>query len=439
MLNSGIGVPKRVILWHNSHIIVAERNDREMADDKKILNVLVTGGSEGVGLAVTKALLHKGHHVVATATDADGALAIRRAGALPVYPELTRAGEVLSALRLAKADVVVHAAPQIFGGVPQSDFDYQAHLTWLVDSTNAVVAAAGQNEVDKIVSISFGYLYDGHHGDASTEDTHTVHDKSYDAMFQAEAAVLDGGIDGYVIRAGYIYGSTSGGTTSLVDTIEASQAVYDGGKPASWVYEADLANAIVTLVEAESDGNTLAEIVNVAGDQVQTPNEFASALGESLGITGVNFASPGFMMVFRDETLRDKLMTREIVLDSSKIKEKYGWQPQYATIASGLDATGLLWRMNDATNADDYYNVYEDKAAEAILALKSGQALELPAEAATEEPVKEKVVVAKKAPAKAAAPALEGATPASEGEAKMEERRLKALERKRLRAEKKGG
>lgn len=431
-------MPKRVILWHNSHIIVAERNDREMADDKKILNVLVTGGSEGVGLAVTKALLHKGHHVVATTTDADGALAIRRAGALPVYPDLTRTSEVLSALRLAKADVVVHAAPQVLGGVPQADFDYQAHLGWLVDSTNAVVQAAGQNEVNKIVSISFGYLYDGHHGDASTEDTHTVHDKAYDAMLQAEAAVLDGGIDGYVVRAGYIYGSTSGGTTNLVDKIKASQAVYEGTKPASWVYETDLANAIIALIEAESDGNSLAEIVNVAGDQVQSPNKFAVALGESLGITGVNFASPGLMLVFRDETLRDQLMTREIVLDSTKIKEKYGWQPQYSTVASGLEATGLLWRMNDAITPDDYYNVYEDTAGDAILALKSGQALQLPVEVITEEPVKEKAVAEKKAPAKAPAPALDGATPASEGEAKMEERRLKALERKRLRAEKKG-
>ncbi len=429
-----------MILWHNSHISVAERNDREMADDKKILNVLVTGGSEGVGLAVTKALLHKGHKVVATTNDADGALAIRRAGALPVYPELTRAGEVLSALRMANADVVVHAAPQILGGVPQADFDYSAHSEWLVDSTNAVVQAAGQNEVNKIISISFGYLYDGHHGDASTEDTHMVHDGDYDGMLQAEAAVLDGGIDGYVVRAGYIYGSNSRGTSNLVESIKASQAVLEGHKPMSWVYEGDLAEAIVTLVEAESDDNSLAEIVNVAGDETQSPNEFATALGESLGITGVNFSTPGIMQIIRGETFRDKLLAREVVLDTSKIKNKYGWQPQHASITSGLEATTLIWRMNDATTVADFYDEYEDKAGDAILALKSGQALQLPEEVAEEEPAKEKAVVEKKAPAKAAAaPALDGPTPSSEGEAKMEARRLKALERKRLRAEKKGG
>jgi nucleoside-diphosphate-sugar epimerase len=420
-------------------IIVSERNDREMADDKRNLKVLVTGGSEGVGLAVTKALLHKGHTVVATATDADGALAIRRAGALPVYPDLTRAGEVLSALRMADADIVVHAAPQIFGGVPQSDFDYESHLGWLVDSANAVVEAAGKNEVDKIISISFGYLYDGHHGDASTEDTHLVHDNAYDAMLQAESAVLDGGVDGYVVRAGYIYGSNSGGTSNLIDTLKESQAVFDGTKPASWVYESDLADAIVALAEAESDGDSLAEIVNVAGDEAETPNHFAIALGEVFGYSGIKFATPNFMSVFKDKTFRDNLIAREVVLDTTKIKEKYGWTPKNATIASGLDATALVLRMSDASTTADYYDDYEDKAGEALLALKSGQALQLSAEVKEEEPVKEKAVAEKKAPAKAAAPVLAGPTPSSEGEAKMEARRLKALERKRKRAEKKGG
>jgi len=431
-------VPKRIILWHNSHISVAERNGREMADDKKILNVFVTGGSEGVGLAVTKALLHKGHKVFATTSDADGALAIRRAGALPVYPDLTRAGEVLSALRMAEADVIVHAAPQVLGGVPQADFDYKSHTDWLVDSTNAVVEAAGQNEVNKIVSISFGYLYDGHHGDASTEDTHMVHDSAYDSMLQAEAAVLDGGIDGYVVRAGYIYGSTSHGTSNLVESIMASQSIYEGNQPTSWIYESDLADAIVTLVEAESDDDTLAEIVNVASDETSTPNDFTTALGESLGIVGLNFSTPYLMTILRGETLRDKLLAREVVLDTSKIKTKYGWQPQHATIASGLDAAALIWRMSDATTVAEYYDNYEDKAGDAILALKSGQALQLPVEVVKEEPVKEKAVVEKKAPVKAAAPAVDGETPWTDDEAKKEARRLKALERKRKRAEKKG-
>lgn len=413
-----------------------------MADEKKTLNIFVTGGSEGAGLATVKALVSNGHKVVATTTDADGALAIRQAGALPVYPDLTKEGEILSMMRMANADVVVHAAPQIFGGVPQSDFDYASKLDWLVDTTNAVVHAAGKNEVDKIISISFGYLYDGHHGDASTEDAHTVHDNVYDAMLQAEAAVIDGGINGYVIRAGYIYGGYSTGTSMLADEVRHSRAIHNGKHNASWIHESDLASAVVALVEAESDGDSLSEIINVADDTPQSPNAFAQKLGDILGFTSVSYASPGFMTIVRGETLRDKLLAREVVLDTGKIKSKYGWAPQYATVEAGLDASALIWRMQDATDPTDYYG-YEDKASAAIAERRQQLALGIPAEVEEEEeaPAEAKPEPKKAAPAKAEStpPASDGPTPWTESDAKMEERRRKALERKKLRAAKKGG
>lgn len=414
-----------------------------MADEKKTLNVFVTGGDVSVGLATVKALLKNGHHVVATTTDADGALTIRRAGALPVYPDLTREGEIISMLQMAKADVVVHAAPQLFGGIPQSDFDYQTHAEWLVETTNAVVHAAGKNEVNKLISISFGYLYETHHGQAAREDAHTVHDDEYDAMLQAEAAVLDGGVNGYVIRAGYIYGGNSDGTTSVADVVKNSRPVHNGTHSASWIHEDDLANAIVALVEAEDDNDSLAEIINVADDTPHTPNEMAQAIGDVLGFSSVSFASPGLMTIIRGETLRDKLLVREIVLDNSKIKEKYGWQPQHSSIESGLDASALIWRMKDAVDPTEYYSVYEDKATEAIEARQSGQAMELPAEVEEEQPAEAqpepKAEAVAEAPKASSPPPADGPTPWNEDEAKREERRRKALERKRLRAEKKGG
>ena len=398
----------------------------------------MTGGSEGVGLAVVKMLLHNGHHVVATASSSAGALTIRHTGALPVFPDLTRESEVLSTLRMAKADVVVHAAPQVFGGAPQTDFDYEAHADWLVDSTNAVVHAAGKNEVDKIISISFGYLYEGHHGEASNEDAHTVHDDGYSSMLKAEAAVLDGGVQGYVIRAGYIYGGNSHSTDKIASVIKNSRPVHSGTQSASWIHEDDLASAIVAIVEADADENTVAEIINVADDHPQSPNDFANALAEVLGLSSVGFASSGFMTVLRGETFRDKLLEREFNLDTSTIKEKYGWQPEHTSISSGLEATALSWRMNEATDLTEMYSVYEDKAAIAIEARKDG--LALPAEVQEEAPAEEQPVAEKKAPVKAAPPPpSDGPAPWNEDEAKREERRLRALERKRKRAEKQGG
>ena len=400
-----------------------------MADEKKTFNIFVTGGSESVGLATIKALLANGHKVVATATDADGALAIRRAGALPVYPNLTREGEILSALRMADVDIVVHCAPQDFGGIPQADFDYVGHAEWLVEATNTVVAAAGQNEVEKIISVSFGYLQDV-----------SMSDSDYAPMLEAESAILDGGIDGYVVRAGYIYGGDSYGTKMIGDELKNTRAIHKGTHTASWIHENDLADAIVALVEAESDDDTLAEIVNVADDTPQSPNDFASELGAVLGFQTVNFASPGFMTLLRGETLRDKLLKREIMLDTTTIKDKYGWSPKHPTTETGFDVTTLAWRMAEATDFSTFYD-YEDKATEAIEALKSGapaEALPEEVEEAKPEPKQEEAK-----PAQAAKPASpppsDGPTPWNESEAKREERRLRALERKKKRAERAAG
>lgn len=397
-----------------------------MADEKKTFNIFVTGGAESAGLATIKALLRNGHKVIASAVTADDALAIRRAGALPVYPDLTREGEILSVLRMADVDVVVHAVPQIFGGIPQADFDYSAQTQWLVDATNTLVQAAGKNEVDKIVSVSFGYLQDADGAE-------------YSAMKSAEAAVLDGGIDGYVVRTGYIYGGNTTGTKAIADALQNTQAIHKGTHTASWIHEDDLAEAIVALVEAESDGDTLAEIVNVADDHPQSPNDFATHLGAILGFQTVNFASSGFMTRLRGTTLRDKLLKREIVLDTSAFKEKYGWAPQHADTASGLDSTTLQWRMSESIDYSEFYD-YEDKATEAIEALKSGASLELPEETEEEkpEPAKAEAKPAEAAKPASPPPADAGPAPWNEDEAKKEERRRKALERKKKRAERGG-
>ena len=402
-----------------------------MAESKKTFHIFVTGGSESAGLATVKALLGNGHRVVATASDAEGALAIRRAGALPVYPDLTRESEVLSSLRMANAEVLVHAAPQDFGGIPQSDFHDAAHADCLVESSKTILRAAKAHGLRKMISISFAYLYDADHGDPAAEETRNVHGGHYKPMLDAEAAWLDSGLNACVIRAGYIYGGSSRATGALAENIKSSRPLQNGRRPASWIHEDDLAAAIVALIEAEAD-NATAEIMNVAADNPQSPNDFASILSHAIGLHAPGFAARGWMTRLRGETLRDKLLKRGIVLDSSKIKQQYGWRPRYANIEQGMAATALAWRMQEASNPADFYDVYEDQAAAAIETVKSGRALPAPPIIEAEKPA---AAAEEPAPVKASAPPpSDGPTPWNEDEAKREERRRKALERKAKRA-----
>jgi len=406
-----------------------------MAESGNPLSVLVTGGAAGVGLATARALLKRGHKVAATAPDAAGALAIRQAGALPVYPNLGRASEVLSILQLTRADALVHAAPQICGAVPQAGAEDAPPVDNLIECTAAVIEAAKQHGLKRVVSLSFAYLYEAADG-AAREGDRDAHDAEYAPMLRAETLVRESGLSGAIIRSGYIYGGHSSETAALADAIKGSQRLPNGDRPASWIHEDDLAAAFVALLESD-EASAGIELLNAAAGAPLSPNEFSSALSDALGLSAPRFATGGFFSTLREKSLRDKLLEREIIIDSSALRRRIGWAPAHSSVESGLEASALVWRMQDAVDADDFYNDYEDEASAAIASFAYDVALPEPvAETAAPAPQQE----AEEAPVKAAAPPpSDGPTPWNEDEAKREERRRKALERKAKRAARQAG
>lgn len=409
-----------------------------MAEANKQMSVFVTGGAEDVGLATVRALLKRGHKVLASACTSAGALALRQAGALPVYPDLGRASEVLSALEMAGAEAVIHAIPQFCGGLPHSGAAFAARGAQLLRFTEGVAEAAAQRGVGRIVSLSFGYLYEVGHG-AAQEGDHEVHDSEFAPMLAAESLLKDSGLNGFIVRSGYIYGGNNPSTVALADAIMGSQRLPAGALPASWIHEDDLAAAFVTLLEAETDARGMS-IINAADDTPCSPDDCAAAVSAALGLGAPRFAAAGILDMLRQKTLRDKLLGREVVISSRKLRDEFGWQPRYGNIDSGMDASALVWRMQDAVDADDFYNAYEDKAALAIENFAYDVALPEPVAAAEAPAAAEAVAAPTPTPDGAAAPPpSDGPTPWNEDEAKREERRRKALERKAKRAARGGG
>lgn len=415
---------------------VTESEDM-MAGAKQSHNVFVTGGAEDVGLATVRALMRRGHKVVATACDAEGALAVRLAGALPVYPDLGRASEVLSNLQLAKADAVVHAGPQFYGGLPHANRDFTACSDQLLSFTAAVVQAAEAHGIHRIVSLSFGYLYEAIHG-AAREGDRDARDSDYAPMLEAETILRDSGLNGFIIRSGYVYGGNGAPTAALAKSIKKSRALPSGAKPASWIHEDDLAAAIATLLEAEGAVNGI-ETINAADDAPRSPDEFVAATCDALGLSAPGFAGDSWLTALRHKTFRDKLLEREIVINSDALRDRFAWRPRHSRIESGLEATALTWRMKDAVDADDFYK-YEDKAAEAIAAFAYDPALLAPVAVEEKPAAKAQAAVETAAPVTAAAPPTsDGPTPWNEDDAKREERKRKALERKAKRAARQSG
>ena len=407
-----------------------------MAESTQSMSVLVIGGAEGAGLATARALLQAGHRVAATACDADGALAIRLAGALPVFPDLSRASEILSVLRLIEADALVHAGPQFYGGCPHGGDESAASSDQLVAYTRAAAEAAKRHGVKRLISLSFAYLYEAGRGGVK-EGGRDVRGGDYAPMLASEASLRESGLSAYLIRSAYVYGGNSADTAALADAIKGAERLPAGALSASWIHEDDLAAAIVALLEAEADPQGV-EIINAAATTA-SPDDFCAALSHALGLSQPRFASEGFLSRLRQRSLRDQLLAREILIDSGQLRERFGWQPRHESLESGLEATALVWRMKDAVQADDFYEVYQDEAAAAIEAFAYEPAL---AEAvATEaEPAESASPAAAPEPVKAAAPPpSDGPTPWSEDDAKREERRRRALERKAKRAAKGAG
>ena len=409
-----------------------------MAEANKQMSVFVTGAAEDVGLATVRALLKRGHKVLASACTSEGALALRQAGALPVYPDLGRASDVFSALQMAQADAIIHAIPQFCGGLPHSGAAFAERGAQLLRFTTAVAEAAAAHGVKRIVSLSFGYLYDAGQG-AAQEGDHDAHDSEFAPMLAAEAVLQDSGLEGYIVRSGYIYGGNNPSTVSLADAIMASQRLPSGTLPASWIHEDDLAAAFVTLLEADDQPEGVS-VINAADDTVCSPDSCAGAISAALGLGAPRFAAAGLFDMLRQKTLRDKLLGREAVISSQKLRDEFGWQPRHSGIEPGMEASALVWRMQDAVNAEDFYNVYEDKAAQAIEDFTYDVALPEPVAAAAAEPAVAEAVAAPAPTVEAAAPPpSDGPTPWNEDDAKREERRRKALERKAKRAARGGG
>ncbi|MCY4146581.1 MAG: NAD(P)-dependent oxidoreductase [Chloroflexi bacterium] len=391
-----------------------------MAEQTDRMSVLVTGGDSGAGLAAVKALQAKGYRTTATASDAAGALAIRQLGALPVFPDLRRASEISSILRVVEADAILHASAQAILGVPQMDVDYADAGARILAETQAVAQAAQEHGLKRLVALSAG--------------------QPGERLQTAESALQASGLRGFILRAGYVYGGNSCATTALAAMIKRSATPPSGGKPASWIHEDDLAAAMLRLLTSEMPDDGMA-ILTAADDSPRTPDNFAIAMAQALGLGAPRFAKPGFFSRLRQPSARERLLAKENLLDSRDLREAVGWSPRHATIESGLEATTLTWRLNDAVRAADYYEIYADEAAEAIAKRESGAGLPPPPVVAAAAPVQEAVAAAQPEPVKAAAPPppSDGPTPWNEDEAKREERRRKALERRAKRAAKRAG
>jgi nucleoside-diphosphate-sugar epimerase len=316
-----------------------------MSENNQV-HIFITGAGQGAGLAAVREATRRGHKVTGTTSlGTVGANRIRRAGGLPVYPDLARESALYSAIMMSKADVVINAAPQALSGIPHYRVNYEEMLPWLYASTEALLLAAGRADVKRIVHLSSAAIYGATH-EAATEDAHlNFHNALLRALDDAEDSIFDGGMRGYVLRTGAIYGSTEA-CAAVIQKLRTGQAVPAGHHKTSWVNEEDVASAALQIAEIEADNEALANVYNIADDEPMSPDDFIDMLGVAYGI-GEPVRMNGLMAQFRTSEFQRELLAHGSVIDSSKAKTDLNWQANVSK-AQGIEKMLLFWRAEEA-------------------------------------------------------------------------------------------
>ncbi len=337
--------------------VTAETKEEEQTNTWR---VFVTGANTGAGRATVQLLARQGIQVTgACESSAKSANQVRADGGIPTFTDVTRVGEIRSALKLNNANVIVHLAPATMNGVPHMAVDWDG--AFLKQSANAVAEAAGQMGAEKIISLSFASVYGDTHGEAVDESAHVAHDDMAHDIEQAEHAILDGGVTGYVLRGGYLYGGHSRATFDLANAFQHSRGVYAGTAPKSWIHEADLASAVLALIEHETDAETTGVVFNVADNTPATPNAFAEQLSEAIGLGNVKYSSGGWRSYIFPLSAQEETLKYSTLIKNDKLKSEVGWSPAYPSFVEGMDTTTLVWRAKDVAEIDLHASPAEEE------------------------------------------------------------------------------
>lgn len=307
------------------------------------LSVFLTGGAEPVGLALTRQLTAAGHRVTGMTSGSDGARRIREAGGLPVFSEPAHAGEIRGMLALAKADMVIHAAPMIANDVPFAAWELTPEQ--LVEQTAALVEAAREAGIERALHFSYALVYALANGDAAAaEDAElaAADDAFLAAALEAERLMMDD-LGAVVLRAGYIYGPQVAAMRTLDARLKAGAPIPAGdSRAANWVHWDDLIAA--AMLALHHDGPAL---FNIVGDSPAAPAAFLSYLATAQGLNPP--ASPPRLLggLFANRQVMDRL-DLSARASNAQAREQLGWQPVYPTIEHGLESTLRSWRAEMA-------------------------------------------------------------------------------------------
>lgn len=319
-------------------------------------HILVTGATGAVGPLVVAALHDAGLRVRTLSIDSPPE------GMWPDGIE-ARIGDISDPAAVQSAvqgvDGVIHMAAllHIFNPSPELREKYERIN---VGGTAAVVEAARQAGVGRLVFFSTIAVYGASAGNVLAEDSPAHPDSFYaQTKLDAERIVLavkreDGKLLGTVLRLGAVYGARIKGNYQRLLLALARRRFLPIGRGANrrtLVYDRDVARAaLLALEHPEAAGR----IFNVSDGEFHTLNDIISAICQALGRKPPRLSLPVGPVRFAAGMLEDgaKILglkspivratidkyTEDIAVDSRRIRNELGFKPRY-DLAAGWKET----------------------------------------------------------------------------------------------------
>ena len=305
-------------------------------------NIYINDATTAIGRTLTALLVSQGHSVSArvdTAAQADG---LRQVGALPVYGDATRTGEVLSTLRLTEAEVVVNLLPQTYNQVPWLAQDWDSGATAIHGAGVATAEAVQQASIKRYLTTSFAYLYrDNDHAVDETAKTRKAKGNAwFHALLEAETAAFGAGAT--VFRLGHLYSAEAHDPIrQLEQVVLRANPTLTGSKAhlTNWTRAESAARALAGAVQAD----TLDSVYNLVDHEAVSAYDVLSLLSRKLGLSTPP-SIPNFLANLQYGEDHMAVLHTNVSVSNERVKTALNWKPRFHTMDASLEDVLLTWR-----------------------------------------------------------------------------------------------
>jgi 2-alkyl-3-oxoalkanoate reductase len=309
------------------------------------MRVLVAGAGGAIGRRLLPLLVQAGHSVVGMTGSSDKSDQIRAADAEPVVADALDAEAVMTVVKRAQPEVIVHQLTALPArpNLRRFDRDFEVTNRLRREATDHLMEAARATGVRRLVAQSFaGWPYAREGGPVKSEEDRLDPSpppgfrKTLDAIRYLEATVVhQSALDGVALRYGAFYGpgTSIGEGGSIVEDVRRRRVPVVGNGAGVWsfVHIDDAARATLTAIERGSPG-----IFNVVDDEPAAVSEWLPTLAGAVGAAPPRRV-PTWLARLAIGEHGVVMMTEVRGASNAKAKRELGWTPTWPSWRSGFE------------------------------------------------------------------------------------------------------